>query len=76
MHHILFEYRGAKHSIVRIDNHIIDNFNIETRASNVYIKKTMLTKDAFINDISHLVRTQHHFHRNFIHDKNYNQTSQ
>jgi len=70
MHHIPFEYKGAKHSIARTDNHIIDNFNIETRASNVYIRKTMLTKDAFIDDISHLARTRHHFHCNFIHDKN------
>ncbi len=30
----------------------------------------MLTKDAFINDINHLGRTQHHLHCNFIHDKN------
>jgi len=70
MHHILFEYIGAKHYIARTDNHIIDNFNIETRASNVYIRKIMLTKDAFIKDINHLARTRHHFHRNFIHDKN------
>jgi hypothetical protein len=59
MHHILFEYIGAKHYIARTDNQIIDNFNIETRASNEYIRKTMLTKNAFINDISHLARTRH-----------------
>jgi hypothetical protein len=57
MDHILFEYRGTKHFIARIDNQIIDDFNIETRASNVYIRETMFTKDAFINDISHLTRT-------------------
>ncbi len=30
----------------------------------------MLTKYAFINDINHLIRTRHHLHHNFIHDKN------
>jgi hypothetical protein len=70
MHHILFEYKRAKHSIVRIDNQIINDFSIETRACNVYIRETMFTKDAFINDINHLARTRHHLHHNFIHDKN------
>ncbi len=67
MHHILFEYKRAKHFVARIDNWILDNFNIATRACNLYVKKTMLIGDVFMNDINHLARTQH---RSFIHDKN------
>jgi len=69
-HHIFFEYRGAKHSVARTDNQIVDGFLIATRAGHVYVRETMLTGDAFISDISHLARARHHLHRNFIHDKN------
>jgi hypothetical protein len=56
MHHILFEYRGEKHFITKTDNRIVNGFIIATRACNVYVKETMLTRDTFINDINHLAK--------------------
>jgi hypothetical protein len=56
MHHIFFEYKGAKHYVARIDNQIVDDFIIATRASNVYVRETMFIGDAFISDIIHCVR--------------------
>jgi hypothetical protein len=49
--------RGAKHSVARIDDQIVDGFIIATRTGNVYVRETMLIGDAFISDISHLART-------------------
>jgi hypothetical protein len=56
MHHILFDYKEEKHFVAKIDNQIVDIFSIATRTDNVYVKETMLTGDAFINDICHLAR--------------------
>jgi hypothetical protein len=70
MHHILFEYKGAKHYVAKTDNQIVDGFIITTRADNVYVKETMFIGDAFISDISHRARARHHLHHNFNHDKN------
>jgi len=62
--------RRAKHYVARTNNQIVDYFIIATRANNVYVREIMLIGDAFINDINHCARAQHHLHRNFIHDKN------
>jgi hypothetical protein len=53
MHHILFEYKGAKHYVVKTNNQIVDDFIIAIKTSNVYVKETMFIGDAFISDISH-----------------------
>ncbi len=39
------------------DNQIVNNFIIAIRTCNVYVTETMLTRDAFINDINHLAKT-------------------
>jgi hypothetical protein len=57
MHCILFEYRREKHSMTETDNQIVNNFIIAIRTCNVYVTETMLTRDAFINDINHLAKT-------------------
>lgn len=67
--HPLWVWRG-KTLYCQTNNQIVNNFIITTRACNVYVKKTMLTGDAFINDISHLAKVWHHLHNNFNHDKN------
>jgi hypothetical protein len=56
MHHVLIEYKEAKHYIARTNNQIVDGFIIATKACNVYVKETMFIGDAFINDISHRAR--------------------
>jgi hypothetical protein len=56
MHHIFFEYKGAKHYVARTNNQIVDYFIIATRVSNVYVGEIMFIGDAFISDISHCAR--------------------
>jgi hypothetical protein len=62
--------KGAKHYVTRTKNQIVDCFIIATRTSNVYVREIMLIGHAFISDISHCAKAQHHLHHNFIHDKN------
>jgi hypothetical protein len=56
MHHILFEYKGAKQYVAKTNNQIVDDFIIATRVGNIYVRETIFIANAFINDISHHAR--------------------